>query len=78
MTCHAARRIPSSGSRLGAEAGMNRCPFLSDLTADWLVLYPLSVFCRRPDRRIRIPAPATLATHCCWGNGFRDCQRYGS
>ena len=41
-----------------------RCPFLVPVVADRLWLYPTSVYCRRPDARLRAPAAATLARTC--------------
>jgi hypothetical protein len=41
-----------------------RCPFLVPVVADRLWLYPVSAYCRRPDARLRVPAPATLAQTC--------------
>ncbi len=54
---------------------MDRCPYLVDVTADWLWLYPRGAFCRHPDGRIRVPAAATLATRCD-GERFRECEGY--
>jgi hypothetical protein len=54
---------------------MERCPYLIDVTADWLWLYPSGVFCRRPDGRIRVVAAATLATRCD-GGLFHECEGY--
>ena len=54
---------------------MERCPYLVDVSVDWLWLYPSGVFCRHPDGRIRIPAPATVAGRC-EGSGFRHCDGY--
>ena len=77
MTCHVARRIPVSSSCVDDEAGIDRCPFLVDLTGDWLVVHRPGVLCRRPDGRIRILAAATLATRCL-GDRFHDCEGYRS
>jgi hypothetical protein len=54
---------------------MERCPYLVDVTADWLWLYPNGAFCRRPDGRIRVPAGTTLATRCD-GDHFHQCEGY--
>jgi hypothetical protein len=40
------------------------CPFLVPVVADRLWLYPVGVYCRRPDQRLRVPAAATLARVC--------------
>jgi len=56
---------------------MDRCPYLVDVTADCLWLYPSSVFCRRPDGRIRVPAPATVAARCD-GDHFHECEGYAT
>ncbi|HTO11206.1 MAG TPA: hypothetical protein VMQ51_06515 [Candidatus Binatia bacterium] len=40
------------------------CPFLVPVVADRLWLCPTSVYCRRPDARLRAPAAATLARTC--------------
>jgi hypothetical protein len=42
----------------------SECPFLVPVLADRLWLYPVSVYCRRPDQPIRIPAASTLARVC--------------
>ncbi len=54
---------------------MDRCPYLVDVTADWLWLYPNGVFCRRPDGRVRVPALATVAGRCD-GEHFHECDGY--
>lgn len=54
---------------------MDRCPYLVDVSVDWLWLYPGGVFCRRPDGRIRIPAPGSVAGRC-EGQGFLQCDGY--
>jgi hypothetical protein len=41
-----------------------QCPFLVPVVADSLWLYPVSVYCRRPDAPVRVPAPGTLARVC--------------
>lgn len=40
------------------------CPFLVPVTADRLWLHPVSVYCRRPEGRPRVPAPTSLACVC--------------
>ena len=54
---------------------MDRCPYLVDVTVDWLWLYPGRVFCRHPDGRIRLPASATVAARC-EGQDFLHCEGY--
>ena len=54
---------------------MNACPYLVDVTADRLHVYPRGVFCRHPDGRIRLPGRATVATRCS-GEAFQDCEGY--
>ena len=51
------------------------CPMLVPVTADRLWMYPTSAYCRRLDRRVRVPAAATLA-RVCLGSGYRDCAGY--
>jgi hypothetical protein len=43
---------------------VTQCPFLVPVTADRLWLYPVSAFCRAPDRGVRVPAPRTLELTC--------------
>lgn len=40
------------------------CPFLMPVMADRLWLLPTGCYCRRPDGRVRVPAPATLTCIC--------------
>lgn len=40
------------------------CPMLVPVMADQLWLSPTSVYCRRPNGRVRVPAAATLACIC--------------
>jgi hypothetical protein len=56
---------------------MASCPYLVETTTDWLWLYPYGAFCRHPDGRIRVPAPATLAARCT-GDGFHECDGYAA
>ncbi|OGL15670.1 MAG: hypothetical protein A3F92_05330 [Candidatus Rokubacteria bacterium RIFCSPLOWO2_12_FULL_71_22] len=51
------------------------CPFLVSVTADRLWLYPVSAYCRRPPRRVRVPAPSTLE-RVCSSPGYRECVGY--
>ena len=41
---------------------MERCPYLVDVTADWLWLYPCGVFCADGRGKIRVPATQTIVT----------------
>jgi len=50
------------------------CPFLVPVVADRLWMRPLGVYCRRPGRRVRIPAESTL-TRCCTAE-YRLCEGY--
>jgi hypothetical protein len=52
-----------------------RCPFLVPVVADLLWLHPVSAYCRRPDVRVRVPAPATLARTCTMP-GYVRCPGY--
>ena len=40
------------------------CPLLVPVCVDWLHLYPTNAYCRRRGDRVRVPAPATLASVC--------------
>lgn len=51
------------------------CPFLVSVLADRLWLYPVSAYCRRPDSRVRVPAPATM-TQFCASTSYRRCPGY--
>lgn len=51
------------------------CPLLIPVTADRLWMYPTSAYCCRPDRRVRVPAAATLE-RVCMGPGYRACAGY--
>ena len=62
---------------MSGEAAMTRCPYLVDVTSDWLWLYPTGVFCRHPDGRIRVPAAVTLAS-LCDGEHFHECEGYAT
>ena len=42
----------------------DRCPFLMDVMADRLWLYPVTVYCRRPGGPVRVPAIATITCIC--------------
>ena len=50
------------------------CPFLFPVVADRLWMRPIGVYCRRPGRRVRIPAASTL-TQCCTAQ-YRLCDGY--
>ncbi len=50
-----------------------RCPYLVDVTNDWLWQSSYGVYCRQPDGAIRVPAATTLATRCLSGR-FEDCM----
>ncbi len=41
-----------------------RCPFLVPVTADRLWMYPMPAYCRRPNARVKIPAPETFFRVC--------------
>ncbi len=55
---------------------LDGCPFLVPVTADRLWIYPVGAFCRRPGLRVRVPAPATLASTCTTPD-HRACPGYG-
>lgn len=55
----------------------DQCPFLIPVVADPLWLYPVGVYCRRPDGPLRMPAVATLA-RVCTTRAHRDCEGYRS
>ena len=40
------------------------CPFLAPIVADRLWLTPRSVYCRRPDGRVRLPGRETVDCVC--------------
>lgn len=40
------------------------CPYLVNVVADRLWLYPVGVYCRRPRGHLRMPARVTLARVC--------------
>ena len=40
------------------------CPFLVPVTADRLWMYPTPAYCRRPEARVKAPAPETLSQVC--------------
>ena len=51
------------------------CPYLVPVVADRMFVAPQSVFCRRPDAGIRLPARLTLLSVCTTG-AFADCAGY--
>ncbi len=51
------------------------CPFLVPVIADRLWLYPVGVYCHRPDHRVRVPAGTTLADVCSTPSHLA-CPRY--
>jgi len=53
----------TENARLGV-ARRSECPWLVSVTADRLWMYPAGAYCRRPDRRVRVPASGTLANVC--------------
>jgi hypothetical protein len=40
------------------------CPYLVDVMADRLWLYPVGAYCRRPSGHLRVPGRVTLARVC--------------
>ena len=50
------------------------CPFLVPVVADRLWMYPIGVYCRRPERHVRIPAASTLERFCT--AQYRLCDDY--
>jgi hypothetical protein len=42
----------------------DRCPFLVPVMADRLWMYPMPAYCRRPDDRLKAPAPQTILHFC--------------
>lgn len=58
-----------------AQPSGESCPFLVPVDADRLWLYPTGVYCRRPDARVRVPAPTTLA-QVCSTPGHRNCPGF--
>ena len=51
------------------------CPYLVDVVADRLWLYPVGVYCRRPDGHLRVPAGVTLAG-VCTTSAYLTCAGY--
>ena len=41
-----------------------RCPFLIPVMADRLWMYPMPAYCRRPNARVKVPAPETILRLC--------------
>jgi hypothetical protein len=50
------------------------CPFLVPVVADRLWMRPIGMYCRRPGRRVRVPAESTLARWCT--AQYRRCDGY--
>jgi hypothetical protein len=42
----------------------DRCPFLVPVMADRLWMYPMPAYCKRPDARVKVPAPETFLRVC--------------
>lgn len=53
-----------SDARRDSDEVVDGCPFLVPVVADRLWLYPLGVYCRRPEQRLRVPTATTLARVC--------------
>jgi hypothetical protein len=45
-------------------APQRTCPFLVPVVADHLWVHPVPAYCRRPDARLRVPAPISLLHFC--------------
>jgi hypothetical protein len=56
------------------EAKLERCPFLFSVMVDWMFMYPVSAYCRRPSGGIRVPANATLERLCM--SAYAECPGY--
>ena len=56
----------------GNDAGTLKCPYLRPERADRLGAFPLGVYCRLPDGRVRIPSRDELARFCTTGH-HADC-----
>jgi len=56
------------------EAKLESCPFLCPVMVDWMFVYPVSAFCRRPSGGIRVPANATLERLCM--SAYAECPGY--
>lgn len=50
------------------------CPYLVDVVADRLWVYPVAVYCHSRDR-VRVPGRATLAETCTTA-AYRDCPGF--
>lgn len=53
----------------------NACPFLRPETAERLAAFPVGVYCRLPDGRVRIPSRDELVRFCTTGR-HDDCFAY--
>ena len=53
-------------------AGTPKCPYLRPHRADRLAAFPMGVYCRLPDGRVRIPSRDELARFCTTGHHY-DC-----
>ena len=49
-----------------------KCPYLRPHRADRLAAFPMGVYCRLPDGRVRIPSRDELARFCTTGH-HADC-----
>lgn len=58
-----------------ATTGLSTCPFLRSVVADWIWMYPTSVYCQHPSGRVRVPSEETVARFCTSGR-HADCPGY--
>jgi hypothetical protein len=58
------------------ETKLETCPFLFSVVADWMCVYPVSAYCRRPSGAIRVPANATLERLCM--SAYAECPGYAA
>lgn len=56
------------------EAKPESCPFLCSVVADWMFVYPVSAFCRRPSGGVRVPGSDTLERLCM--SAYAECPGY--
>ena len=50
------------------------CPFLVPVMGDRLWVRPVPAYCRRPDARLRVPAPISLFRFCT--GDYAACEGY--
>jgi hypothetical protein len=62
---------------IDVELAREACPFLRPEAADHLEAFPVGVYCRLPDGRVRVPSRDELARFCAAGH-YRDCPGFRS